>query len=150
MAIKSSSFCCGSISSGQQRSAKALKAIRDTTNPRFAVGERAGTVGAVAKLDEPRINGEEERLGPYYDLMLSKECSGCHLYRFADQQVEGAHRSSGCSACHVRTMIRAEPVRRSCAPSRAPPAALQKHQMVGKPDKSMCDLPPKRVVGGSG
>ena len=138
MAIKSSSFAAGRYRAGQQRSAKALKAIRDTTNPRFAVGERAGTVGAVAKLDEPRINGEEERLGPYYDLMLSKECSGCHLYRFADQQVEGAHRSSGCSACHVAyddsgLSQSADPTRQAGRAGR--PA---KHQMVGKPDNSMC------------
>ena len=138
MAIKSSSFAAGRYRAGQQRSAKALKAIRDTTNPRFAVGERAGTVGAVAKLDEPRINGQEDRLGPYYDLLLSKECSGCHLYRFADQQVEGAHRSSGCSACHVR--YDDSGLSQSADPTRKPDQLGRpaKHRLVGKPDNSLC------------
>ena len=149
MAIKSSSFAAGRYRAGQQRSAKALKAIRDTTNPRFAVGERAGTVGAVAKLDEPRINGEEERLGPYYDLMLSKECSGCHLYRFADQQVEGAHRSSGCSACHVAYDDSGLSQSADPTPSQAPAAPRSTRWSASRTIR--CARPAtKRVVGGSG
>jgi len=138
MAIKSSSFAAGRYRAGQQRSSKALKAIRDATNPRFAVGERAGTVGAVAKLDEPRINGEEDRLGPYYDLFLTKECSGCHLYRFSDDQVTGAHRSSGCSACHVK--YDASGLSQSSDPTGESDRLGRpaQHRMVTKPGNEMC------------
>jgi hypothetical protein len=138
MAIKSSSFASGRYRAGQQRSSQALKAIRDATNTRFAVGERHGTVGAVAKLDEPRIAGDEDEPGPYYDLLLSKNCSGCHLYRFADDKVAGSHRSSGCSACHVAysssgTSASADPTNKAQKSGRP-----QLHRMTAKPGNEQC------------
>jgi hypothetical protein len=138
MAIKSSSFAAGRFRAGQQRSANALKAIHDATNPTFAVGERPGTVGAVARLNEPRIAGDEDRLGPYYDLFLSKDCGGCHLYRFADEAVSGSHRSSGCSACHVA--YDEDGLSRSADPTmpRGKTGRPGLHRLIGKPGNKQC------------
>jgi hypothetical protein len=94
---------------GAQRSGASVKGIYDARDPSFRVGEVPGTVGSLAKMEEPRlagapVNGEHPPVGElweYQDLYLTKACMRCHLWSFGDNKFPGDFRSSGCTACHM-------------------------------------------------
>jgi hypothetical protein len=86
---------------GLQRNAAGVKAIRDVRDEGFQVGEVTGAVPSLNALTEARVAGDEDEVGPYLDLALTKECADCHLWSFGPNDFAGNYRSSGCSACHV-------------------------------------------------
>lgn len=86
---------------GRQRTSNSLKSIYDVRDPHFAVGAVPGTVGALTRMEEPRIQAGETAIGPFQDLYLTKACMRCHLWNFGDNKFRGDFRSSGCTACHM-------------------------------------------------
>ena len=86
---------------GRQRTHNALKGIYDVRDPTFAVGAIPGTVGALTRMEEPRIQAGETSIGPFQDLYLTKACMRCHLWNFGDNKFQGDYRSSGCTGCHM-------------------------------------------------
>jgi hypothetical protein len=86
---------------GSQGSSRSVKSVYDVRDPDFAVGERPGTVGTLARLTEPSVSGESSDIGDYLDLYLTKACMRCHLWSYGENRFTGDYRSSGCTACHM-------------------------------------------------
>lgn len=86
---------------GSQRRGASIKAIRDVRDPAFQAGQQPAAVPSLDAMEEPRITVDEDQIGPYQDLYLTRECANCHLWSFGDNDAQGAYRSSGCTACHM-------------------------------------------------
>jgi hypothetical protein len=85
---------------GSQATGAGVKAIRDVRDEDYDRNEPA-TVPSLQAMEEPRVTSDEDRIGPYQDLYLTKACMRCHLWSFGDNKFPGDFRSSGCSACHM-------------------------------------------------
>ncbi len=86
---------------GMQRNGAGVKAIKDIRDENFEFGADPAAVSSLDAMEEPRLTPDEDAIGPYQDLYLTKECSNCHLWSFGENAHTGAYRSSGCSACHM-------------------------------------------------
>lgn len=85
---------------GEQATGAGVKAIRDVRDEDYDRNEPA-TIGSLQAMEEPRITADEDEIGPYQDLYLTKACMRCHLWSFGDNKFPGDFRSSGCTACHM-------------------------------------------------
>jgi hypothetical protein len=138
MATASGDLGVARYRAGSQRSALATKGLKDARDDFFEAGEVPGAVPSLAAMTDPRVSTREDQIGPYQDLVLSKECASCHLWTFGQNQNPGDYRSSGCSACH---MVYAEDgVSRSQDPT-APEAAPhpERHALTAAPPTAQCE-----------
>ncbi len=85
----------------EQYGAAAVKAVYSVRDNDFVYGQQSGTLGLLDQINEPRVSSDETEIGPFQDLMLTKQCMGCHLWSYGDNQHTANYRSSGCSACHM-------------------------------------------------
>ncbi len=85
---------------GAQATGSGVKAVRDVRDEDYDRSVPA-TIGSLQAMEEPRITADEDEIGPYQDLYLTKACMRCHLWSFGDNKFPGDFRSSGCTACHM-------------------------------------------------
>lgn len=77
--------------------------IYDAFDDRFedALAAPPDAVRSLGAFRAAPVAADEERVGPYVDLLLDKACLRCHLWSFGDNRFDGGYRSSGCTACHM-------------------------------------------------